>query len=86
MVNVFYIGPTTSRSTELLLTLPPNVGLVLGALLLMGFGNLLGHWKWTLAGTWAGMVLFGALLGMVTPFNQSMMIAFTCLSASKSKF
>jgi hypothetical protein len=84
MVNVFYIGPNVSRSTELLLTLPPNVGLVFGSLCLMAFGNAIGHWKWTLAGTWFGMVLFGALLGLVTPFNQSMMIGFCCISASTS--
>jgi hypothetical protein len=84
MVNVFYIGPTTSRSTELLLTLPPNVGLVFGALCLMAFGNTLGHWKWTLGGTWFFMVLFGALMGLVTPFNQPMMIAFCCVNACKS--
>lgn len=83
MVNVFYIGPGVSRSTELLLTLPPNVGLVFGSLCLMAFGNVLGHWKWTLAGTWLGMVLFGALMGLVTPFNQSVMIAFCCINASE---
>jgi hypothetical protein len=82
MVNVFYLGPGVSRSTELLLTLPPNVGLVFGSLCLMAFGNTIGHWKWTLAGTWFGMVLFGALMGLVTPFNQPMMIAFCCINAS----
>jgi hypothetical protein len=30
------------------------------------------------------MVLFGALMGLVTPFNQGMMIAFCCINASKS--
>jgi len=84
MVNIFYIGPGVSRSTELLLTLPPNVGLVFGSLCLMAFGNVIGHWKWTLAVTWFGMVLFGALMGLVTPFNQNMMIAFCCINASKS--
>jgi hypothetical protein len=82
MVNVFYLGPNVSRSTELLLTLPPNVGLVFGSLCLMAFGNVLGHWKWTLIATWTGMVLFGALMGLVTPFNQSLMIAFCCINAS----
>lgn len=56
MVNVFYLTPTTSRSTEMLLTLPPNVGLVFGALCLMAFGNTIGHWKWTLVAMWTGMV------------------------------
>ncbi|KAH7377328.1 major facilitator superfamily domain-containing protein [Pyrenochaeta sp. MPI-SDFR-AT-0127] len=82
MVNVFYLTPDTSRSTTLLLTLPPNVGLVFGSLCLMAFGNLLGHWKWTLIGTWTGMVLFGALMGLVTPFNQGLMIAFCCINAT----
>lgn len=82
MVNVFYLTSTTSRSTELLLTLPPNVGLVFGACLLVCFGNLLGHWKWTLITSWTGMTLFGALMGMVTPFNKGLMIAFCCINAS----
>ena len=85
MVNVFYITPTTSRSTELLLTLPPNVGLVFGACLLIAFGNVVGNWYWTLIISWAGMTLFGALMGLVTPFNQSLMIAFCCVNASKSR-
>ncbi|KAH7121050.1 fungal trichothecene efflux pump [Dendryphion nanum] len=82
MVNVFYLGPNTSRSTELLLTLPPNVGLVFGATLLASFGHKIGHWYWTLIGTWTGMTLFGALMGLVTPFNQSLMIAFCCINAT----
>lgn len=84
MVNVFYLEPTTSRSTELLLTLPPNVGLVFGACLLIAFGNVLGHWKWTLIVSWTGMTLFGALMGLCTPFNKSTMIAFCCINASES--
>ncbi|KAF1936755.1 hypothetical protein EJ02DRAFT_438321 [Clathrospora elynae] len=81
-VNVFYLRSNVSRSTELPLTLPPNVGLVFGSLCLMAFGNLLGHWKWTLIGAWTGMVLFGALIGLVTPFKQSLMITFCCINAS----
>ena len=49
MINVFYITPTTTRSEQLLLTLPGNIGLVFGAMLLICFGNLVGHWKWTLS-------------------------------------
>ncbi|KAF1846276.1 MFS general substrate transporter [Cucurbitaria berberidis CBS 394.84] len=82
MVNVFYLKPDTSRRTELLLTLPPNVGLVFGSMCLIAFGNLLGHWKLTLIITWTGMVFFGALMGLVTPFNQGLMIAFCCINAS----
>ena len=79
MVNVFYITPTTTRSEQLALSLPGNIGLVFGACLLMAFGNLLGHWKWTLCGSWVGMVLFGGLMALVTPTNKGMMIAFAFL-------
>lgn len=83
MVNVFYLNATTSRSTELLLTLPPNVGLVAGALCLIAFGSAISHWKWTLIISWTGMTLFGALMGLCTPFNKGLMIAFCCINASK---
>jgi hypothetical protein len=83
MVNVFYLGPGVSRSTELLLTLSPNIGIVFGSLWLMASGNTIGHWKWTLAGTWFSMVLFAARMGLITPLNQPMMIAFCCINASK---
>jgi hypothetical protein len=83
MVNVFYLGPTTSRTTELLLTLPPNVGLVFGACLLIAFGGVIKHWKKTLIFTWTGMTLFGALMGLCTPFNKGLMIAFCCINASQ---
>ncbi|KAF2790607.1 MFS general substrate transporter [Melanomma pulvis-pyrius CBS 109.77] len=82
MVNVFYLTPTTPRSTELLLTLPPNVGLVFGACLLIAFGNLAGHWYWTLIISWTGMTLFGALLGLVTPYNKDLMIGICCVAAT----
>lgn len=48
MVNVFYITPTTSRGEQLALSLPGNIGLVFGALLLISFGDLFRHYKWTL--------------------------------------
>lgn len=83
MVNVFYLTPTTSRTTELLLTLPPNVGLVFGACLLIAFGGVIKNWKKTLIVTWTGMTLFGALMGLCTPFNKGLMIAFCCINASK---
>ncbi|KAK0304936.1 hypothetical protein LTR01_007141 [Friedmanniomyces endolithicus] len=79
MINVFYITPTTSRSEQLLLSLPGNIGLVFGAILLISFGNLVGHWKWSLVGSWIGMTIFGGLMAMVTPTNKGMMIAFTFL-------
>ena len=48
MINVFYVTPTTSRSEQLLLTLPGNLGLVSGACALIAFGSVFKHWKWTL--------------------------------------
>jgi hypothetical protein len=80
MINVFYITPTTSRSETLLLTLPGNVGLVFGAMLLICFGNMVARlitFRWALIISWAGMVLWGGLLALVTPYNKGMMIAFT---------
>ena len=64
MINIFYIVPgVTPRSEQLLLTLPGNLGLVsaqvmpknctellqvFGACLLICFGGVFKHWKWTL--------------------------------------
>lgn len=79
MINVFYLGPTTTRAEELVLTLPGNLGLVFGAVLLSCFGNMIGHWKWTLTGSWIGLSIFGGLLALVTPFNKGAMIAFCFL-------
>lgn len=79
MINVFYVTPTTSRSEELLLTLPGNLGLVFGAMLLICFGRVFKHWKWTLVISWCGMCLWGGLMALVTPYNKGMMIAFTFL-------
>lgn len=62
MINVFYITADTTRSEQLLLTLPGNIGLVFGAVCLICFGNLFGHWKWTLTAAWIGEVLMSAIL------------------------
>jgi Fungal trichothecene efflux pump (TRI12) len=79
MINTFYVGPNTSRTEEMLLTLPNNLGLVFGAVLLMCFGNLFGHWKITLTVSWIGLSIFGGLLALVTPYNKGTMIAFAFL-------
>lgn len=79
MISVFYVTPTTSRSETLLLTLPGNLGLVFGAMLLICFGNAIGHWKHTLVASFVGMVFWGGLIGLVTPYNKGLMIAFTFL-------
>ena len=48
-------------------------------MLLICFGNLLGHWKWTLIASFVGMVFWGGMIGLVTPYNKGLMIAFTFL-------
>ncbi len=79
MVNVFYITPKTTRGEQLALSLPGNIGLVFGACLLIGLGDVFRHYKITLAISWSGMVLFGGLMALVTPYNKGMMIAFAFL-------
>ena len=79
MVNVFYITPETSRGTQLALSLPGNIGLVFGAMLLICFGDVFRHYKVTLCISWGGMVLWGGLMALVTPHNKGLMIAFTFL-------
>lgn len=80
MINVFYVTPTTPRSTQLLLTLPGNLGLVFGACLLIAFGNLFAHWKITLTISWIGMLTFGGLMALVTPYNVSVLrFRHTCI-------
>lgn len=63
----------------MLLTLPPNLGLPFGALLLTLFGNKIGHWRWTLVGSVVSLVLWGSLMAMITPYNKAAMVAFVCL-------
>ncbi|KAF2664301.1 MFS general substrate transporter [Microthyrium microscopicum] len=79
MVSVFYITPTTSRSEVLLLTLPPNLGLVFGSMLLISFGAVIKRWRTTLTVAWTGMMVFGSLMALVTPYNRGLMIALTFL-------
>ncbi|KXJ93101.1 fungal trichothecene efflux pump [Microdochium bolleyi] len=79
MLAVFYV-PAGDVQYGVLLTLPQNLGLTLGAVLLSVFGSKIGHWRWTLTGSVAMMVVFGALLALGTPNNKDMMIAFTFLA------
>ena len=61
MVNVFYLTPETPRGYELALSLPGNIGLVFGAMLLICFGDVLRHYWWTLWISWAGMLFWGKI-------------------------
>lgn len=72
---VFYV-PADDVSYGVLMTLPQNLGLTLGAVLLSTVGSKIGHWRWTLTGSVSIMVIFGALLALGTPDNRDMMIAF----------
>ena len=86
MTNIVYptqcavFFPTTSLKTQALYTLPSNIGLVFGEILLILFGTKLGHWKWTLTGSVTIMVFFGALLGIGTPDRKASLMAFVFLS------
>ncbi|KAF2801809.1 MFS general substrate transporter [Mytilinidion resinicola] len=80
MLNAFYIDANTSISTQLLLTLPANLALPLGAMLLVIFGRKIGHWKITMIASTFSLVLFGTLLAMMTPYNKVTMITFVTLS------
>ncbi|KAH7033240.1 fungal trichothecene efflux pump [Microdochium trichocladiopsis] len=79
MLAVFYVTSGDVRE-GVILTLPQNLGLTFGAVLLSLFGTKVGHWRWTLTGSVAIMVIFGALLALGTPDNKGMMIAFTFLA------
>ncbi|OQU95233.1 hypothetical protein CLAIMM_01469 [Cladophialophora immunda] len=79
MVNVFW-GGATDITTGVILSLPPNIGLVVGAIFLVAFGSRLRNWKWTLTGSVVITVLFGALLGLGRPDRKGMMIAFVVLN------
>ena len=79
MINVFFTDANTSVYRATALTLPANLGLLLGAVLLSFFGTPLGHWRWTLTGSVSIMVLFGALLALGTPDRFGMMTAFVFL-------
>ena len=86
MTNIVYptqcavFFPTTSLKTQALYTLPSNIGLVFGEILLIAFGTKMGHWKWTLTGSVTIMVFFGALLGIGTPERKASLMAFVFLS------
>jgi hypothetical protein len=77
---VFFLRETSTIKESVLLTLPSNLGLVFGEILLMLFGTPFGHWKWTLTGSVAIMVLFGALLGLGDPSRKAMMMVFVFIS------
>ncbi|KAH7023911.1 fungal trichothecene efflux pump [Ilyonectria destructans] len=76
MIAVFFTNETTDFKYAIVLTLPQNLGLTFGAVLLTLFGTKIGHWRWTLTGSVTVMVVFGALLALGTPDRFGMVIAF----------
>lgn len=80
LLDNFYVGPETSVSEELLLTLPASLPLVAGALCLTGLGRKVGHWKWSMTVSMASLTLWLALLALITPYNKGMMITFVALA------
>ncbi|KAM5351110.1 hypothetical protein ACJ41O_003833 [Fusarium nematophilum] len=80
MISVFFTDEHTDFRYAVVLTLPQNLGLVFGAVLLTCFGSWIGHWRWTLTGSVTVMVVFGALLSLVTPDQFGMAIAFIFLA------
>jgi hypothetical protein len=79
-IAVFFTNATTPLSTTLIYSLPSNLGLVFGEILLLLFGTRIGHWKWTLTGSVFIMVFFGALLGLGNPERKTMMMVFVCIA------
>ena len=79
MINVFFSNEGDYKY-QAVLTLPQNLGLAFGAIMLLAFGSKIGHWRWTLTGSVTILVIFGALMALGTPERKGMMIAFVFLS------
>ncbi|KAK3045862.1 hypothetical protein LTR09_012616 [Extremus antarcticus] len=78
-LNVFWNSASPGLA-GVVLSLPPNLGLVFGGVLLVLFGSRIRAWKWTLTGSVVITVLFGALLGLVRPNRKGMMVAFVVIN------
>lgn len=80
MITQFYTNGGTEWREAVILSLPQGFGIVTGALGLTLLGSKIRNWQWQMTASSFIMVLFGSLLGMVTPTNKGMMIAFLFLS------
>lgn len=80
MITVFYTNGGTDWKYSVILSLPQGFAIFFGAMLLTLFGSKIRRWHWQLTGSVFVMVLFGSLLGIVTPTNKGTMIAFIFLS------
>jgi len=79
-INVLWTNADTPLSYSIELTLPQNLGLIFGSLLLWAFGIKIGHWKWQFIGSFTIMTIFGGLLALATPNNKGMMMAFVFIT------
>ncbi|KAL4796245.1 MFS general substrate transporter [Aspergillus venezuelensis] len=80
MITLFYTNGGTDWKYSIILSLPQGFAIFFGAILLGTLGSKLRNWHWQLTGSVFVMVLFGSLLGIVTPTNKGTMIAFIFLS------
>lgn len=80
MITLFYTNGGADWKYSIVLSLPQGFAIFFGAILLSAFGSKLRNWQWQLTGSVFVMVLFGSLLGIVTPDNKGTMIAFIFLS------
>ncbi|KAL4891073.1 fungal trichothecene efflux pump [Aspergillus ambiguus] len=80
MTTVLYTNGGTDWRYAIVLTLPQGLAIAFGAFLLSSLGSKIRHWNWQLTGSVFIMVLFGSLLGLASPTNKGLMIAFLFLS------
>jgi hypothetical protein len=80
MIQAFYTDGGKDWRYATILSLPQGFAIMTGAILLSVFGSKIRHWHWQLSGSTFIMVLFGSLLGIVTPTNKGTMTAFLFLS------
>ncbi|EYE93858.1 MFS general substrate transporter [Aspergillus ruber CBS 135680] len=80
MITQFYTNGGAKWKYAVVLSLPQGFAIAFGAFLLSALGSKIRHWQWQLTGSVLLMVVFGSLLGIVTPTNKGTMIAFIFLS------
>lgn len=80
MITAFYTDGGVDWKYAVVLSLPQGFAITTGALLLTIFGGKIKHWQWQLTASSFVMVLFGSLMGLVTPTNKATMLAFVFLS------
>lgn len=80
MIQAFYTNGGRDWKYATVLSLPQGFAILTGAIFLSVFGSKIKHWHWQLSGSTFIMVLFGSLLGIVTPTNKGTMVAFLFLS------